>query len=293
MRGTTVGRLQGFERRLSGVVNGAVAKVFRGQVQPVEIAQALTDEAESRKVVGASRTLVPNRFAVDLGPGDHARLAPYEEALAEELADIITEHARDERWSFVGPVTVALNLDQGLETGVFRVRADVDGQVPPEPAEPAAPPQREPLQSPFRAAIANHPAPGPTPGPAQLDVISEPELPPDVADIGEAGVAAPAPAPLVQDALQARLEISDSRIVELELRVTRLGRGQDTDVRIDDTAVSRNHAEIRRQADGRHLLADLDSTNGTFVHGERVHLHWLCDGDRVELGAATLTYRTS
>jgi hypothetical protein len=262
-----VSKLQGFERRLSGLVNGAVAKVFRGQVQPVEIAQALTDEAEARKVVGASRTLVPNRFLVDLSTSDHARLAPYAEALGDELADIITEHARDQRWSFVGPVTVGLAEDRGLDAGVFRVRADVDGHVVADEHPPAAEaPEPAALQSPIPVAA---PAPEPT------------------------HASAPEPASQqVFEAAPARLELSDGRTVTLDARVTRLGRSQECDIRLDDTAVSRLHAELRRQPDGRHLLADLDSTNGTVVNGSRVTLHWLSSGDSIELGGTTLRYLT-
>jgi hypothetical protein len=266
-----VSRLQGFEKRLSGLVNGAVAKVFRGQVQPVEIAQALTDEAEARKVVGASRTLVPNRFVVDLGSSDHARLQPYADVLGDELADIVTEHAREARWSFVGPVSVTLAEDSSLDAGVFRVRADVDGHVE---AAIAPPPEAAPVPTPPLSPIPSSPTPSIPVPPSPLIKPTEPP-----------------PMPVIE-AAPARLEISDGRVVDLTARVTRMGRAADVDIRIDDTAVSRVHAELRRQADGRHLLADLDSTNGTQVNGSKVSLHWLVPGDRIELGGTTLCYLT-
>jgi pSer/pThr/pTyr-binding forkhead associated (FHA) protein len=55
--------------------------------------------------------------------------------------------------------------------------------------------------------------------------------------------------------------------------------------------VSRHHAELRRDTDGSYLLVDLGSTNGTMVNGERTATAHLRDGDRVGVGAATLTYR--
>jgi soluble lytic murein transglycosylase-like protein len=54
--------------------------------------------------------------------------------------------------------------------------------------------------------------------------------------------------------------------------VTRLGRGPDNDVVIegaDAASVSLHHLEIRREGSG-FRIHDLDSTNGTFVDGQRV-----------------------
>ena len=120
-----MGVLQRFERRLEGLIEGTFAKVFRGGVEPVEIAKALQREAADRKAVSATRVLVPNDFVVELGPTDHERLAPYAVPLGRELAAMVREEAAQHRWSFVGPVTVDLELQDDLDTGVFRVRSSV------------------------------------------------------------------------------------------------------------------------------------------------------------------------
>src|SRR5512133_786739 len=81
--GTRVGVLQRFERRLEGLVGTAFARLFKGQVEPVEVAKALQREAElKRSIIGQDRVLVPNRYVVELGPSDHERLAPWESQLA-------------------------------------------------------------------------------------------------------------------------------------------------------------------------------------------------------------------
>ena len=49
----------------------------------------------------------------------------------------------------------------------------------------------------------------------------------------------------------------------------RIGRSETLEIALDDTSVSRKHAEIRASDKGW-LLRDLDSTNGTFVNGTRV-----------------------
>ena len=71
--------------------------------------------------------------------------------------------------------------------------------------------------------------------------------------------------------------------------MTRLGRGTDVDIRIDDPGVSRHHAEITLGTDV--TIRDLGSTNGTLVNGRMVGTQILIDGARVQLGSTTLTYR--
>ena len=67
-KGRFVGVLQRFERRLGGLVEGAFAKVFKGDVQPVEVAGALQRETDDKKtIVGQGKVLVPNDFVVELG----------------------------------------------------------------------------------------------------------------------------------------------------------------------------------------------------------------------------------
>jgi hypothetical protein len=68
-----------------------------------------------------------------------------------------------------------------------------------------------------------------------------------------------------------------------------LGRSRDCEVRLPDADTSRRHAKIVC-AGGRFVLHDLGSTNGTFVNGERVSERALEPGDRVQIGANTVTF---
>lgn len=127
-----MGVLQRFERRLEDLVGGAFARLFKGQVEPVEIAKALQREAdENRAVMGGGRVLVPNRYVVELGPSDHERLAPWETQLTRTLAEMVQEFVDDEGWSAYGDITVSFALDRNLRTGMFRVGSDVDTDVAP------------------------------------------------------------------------------------------------------------------------------------------------------------------
>lgn len=120
-----MGVVQRFERRLEGLVEGTFAKIFRGGVEPVEIAKGLQREAGDHRTIAPSRILVPNDYYVALGSKDFERLSPYAVPLGTELAAMIREHAVDRGWSFVGPVTVSFELVPAVDTGSFRVRSEV------------------------------------------------------------------------------------------------------------------------------------------------------------------------
>jgi diguanylate cyclase (GGDEF)-like protein len=70
---------------------------------------------------------------------------------------------------------------------------------------------------------------------------------------------------------------------------TRLGRAGDNTIQWHDVSVSRHHAAIRVDDEGVTRLADLGSTNGTFVNGRRLAPDApvrLQDGDRIRLGTS-------
>jgi hypothetical protein len=143
-----VGVLQAFERRLGGLFEGAFAKVFKGDVHPAEIAGALQREADDRKaVVGQGRVLVPNDYTVELGDHDYGRLEEWAEALGDELAAMVREHAAESGYSFVGTVHVGFELHPDIGTGVFRVRSNQLASSEPA-AAPAAAPSRGPRPAP-------------------------------------------------------------------------------------------------------------------------------------------------
>lgn len=71
-----------------------------------------------------------------------------------------------------------------------------------------------------------------------------------------------------------------------------LGRGSDCEIRLEDSAVSRHHAEIVWQY-VQFQVRDLDSANGTFVNGQQVRSAPLRDGDLLEAGLVQLRYHSA
>ena len=68
-----------------------------------------------------------------------------------------------------------------------------------------------------------------------------------------------------------------------------IGRTAQCDITINDSSVSRKHASIESR-DGRFLLQDLKSTNGTQVNGESIDVHLLSHGDKIRIGRTVLQF---
>lgn len=79
-------------------------------------------------------------------------------------------------------------------------------------------------------------------------------------------------------------------IYDLDQPTIRVGREPGMDVVIDNPSVSRRHAEIRRHEEGW-VLEDLDSSNGTFLHGERIEEPRALEaGDEIGFGKFSLVF---
>lgn len=68
-----------------------------------------------------------------------------------------------------------------------------------------------------------------------------------------------------------------------------MGRAVDNDIVVEDERASQRHARVLVDQ-GRHLVEDLGSTNGTFVNNERVHRAILNDGDLIQIGQTVFEY---
>lgn len=280
-----MGVLQRFERRLEGLVNGAFAKAFKSEVQPVEIASALQRECDDRAApVSQGRVMVPNDFTVELGAHDYERLATYAGPLSAELAELLQDHGREQRYMFVGPVEVKFERVQDLTTGMFRIRSQALAGVVQMPGYPP--------QAPGYGA----PQP-PQPGYPPMGAEVPPAVPPQQPGFGapQPGFGAPAGPgyPPPQQQPQAGpgtcwIEVNGVRH-PLARAVTSLGRGTDVDLRIDDPSVSRRHAEIRVGVPS--VISDLGSTNGIVVDDQHVRQAQLRDGSVIHLGNTTIIFR--
>ncbi|MFG3202288.1 FhaA domain-containing protein [Streptomyces sp. NPDC048192] len=284
-----MGVLKKFEQRLEGLVNGTFAKVFKSEVQPVEIAGALQRECDNNATIwNRDRTVVPNDFIVELSAPDYERLSPYSGQLGDELAGMVRDYAKQQRYTFMGPIKVNLEKADDLDTGLYRVRsrtlASSSSQQGAAPAAPAPAPGR--------------PAPGAPggygyPPAAPAGVPPMPSAPPPGARPGGYGypqpaTQRPAAAPVSGGRTRYWIEINGTRH-QISRPTLVLGRSTDADVRIDDPGVSRRHCEIRTGTPS--TIQDLGSTNGIVVDGQHTTRATLRDGSRIVVGSTTVIYR--
>lgn len=118
-----MGLLDNLEQRLDRIVNGSFSKAFKSEVQPVELGAALQQEIDNRADTITGQTVVPNIFIIELGPTDHERLSTYFETLSIELGTLADAYSSEQRYTTVDAAHVTFDLDQELETGVFRIRS--------------------------------------------------------------------------------------------------------------------------------------------------------------------------
>lgn len=99
----------------------------------------------------------------------------------------------------------------------------------------------------------------------------------------------PTPAPRGFEAL-ATVTVSDvQHDVALKGDRVDIGRLAESGICLSDANVSRAHATFVREGIGW-AIQDLDSTNGTFLNGERIERESLKNGDRIQVGATELIY---
>jgi pSer/pThr/pTyr-binding forkhead associated (FHA) protein len=83
------------------------------------------------------------------------------------------------------------------------------------------------------------------------------------------------------------------RVYEIRKDVLSIGRSRDSDIFLEDLAVSRLHASIVNMGNGNYALKDEGSANGTKVNGQlatKYQPHPLQEGDRIQLGQTVLVF---
>jgi hypothetical protein len=251
--------LSEFERRLEGAIEGIFSKAFRGGVQPVELARRILKEMDGNRTVGVREVWVPNRFTFHLSPADRERFERTERSLRRELERVVQEGAADRGWELVGPPEVRFETDEDLTEGRFVCEASL-------------------VEAPSGERVQPVPRVGATaaPEPAAAQPKPTTSSPPPF-------VEAPAELVVIAGAV-------DGTSFSLDGDVTSIGRLPGSDVLLSDPGASRKHAEIRRR-DGRYVVADLGSTNGTLVNESSVAERELQDGDRITIGRTVLEFR--
>ncbi len=86
------------------------------------------------------------------------------------------------------------------------------------------------------------------------------------------------------------LVLPDGARITLAGEPVTIGRATDVEIHLDETSVSRRHAQVRPTADGGWLVADLGSTNGTRVNGAVVTERKLSPDDAISVGDTVIRF---
>jgi len=255
--------LRTLDSKIGGLVEGIFSRVFRSEVRPVEIARKLAREMEEHRSFSLSRTYVPNEYRVYLSPRDRDRFADYEDALADELAGYLLEHARRERFALLSRPVIEFQTDARLRLGQFGIQTRV---VTPEEAAQSGEPE-VPAPPAVERENAGH-----------TMVYST-----------AARIAEPLQEPAIVRAQRALLLFEGRRLLVAPTGAT-IGRSRQSDIVIDDPNVSRQHAEVRPRG-GAWVLTDLGSTNGSRLNGRQItHPEVIQPGDEIEIGTSVITF---
>jgi hypothetical protein len=92
--------------------------------------------------------------------------------------------------------------------------------------------------------------------------------------------------------LSVKTDGTNARLIDLKLGANRVGRHPDNDFSIDHSTISSIHCELVLKDSGV-TLRDLESTNGTFVNGQRIREVDLVPGQIVRLGDVELLVETT
>ncbi len=264
--------LRALETRIANLVEGAFGRVFRSEVRPIELAHKLAREMDEHRTASVSRTYAPNEYSVWLSPEDRARYEGVEHEVIDELCAYLLEHARREDLILASQPLISFHTDEELSLGEFGIQARLvraDGHSDDSSAEPMADPRpAEPPDEHGQTMIYS--------SSARMRGMGEDP-------IQEAR--ARRPARVLLSVGGRRLPVPPGGGV--------LGRSRDCDIVLDDTGVSRRHAELRPDGGGW-TVADLGSTNGVRVNGRDIHgPHPLRAGDRLELGSTEIVFDVS
>ena len=80
------------------------------------------------------------------------------------------------------------------------------------------------------------------------------------------------------------------RTFYLDKPVLSIGRLASNDIWLEDPFISRHHCLIRNE-DGQYVIEDLNSANGTYVDGDRIHTRLLEDGSLIRIGFSWFAVR--
>jgi hypothetical protein len=239
-----------FEALAERLVEGTFARLFAGQLSPLEVATHLTRAMEDYQVVSPDDIpQAPTHYWVYLHPSDCDALAVAQPQLETELAHHVADLAAQANLGLPTLPVIHVLPDPTMATHQVRVEARW------------LPQESSPVEK-TREITAESDSPQPETE-AQADSIAPPGRP--------------------------FLILEGQRHANLLKATLSIGRALDNDIIIEDPRVSRHHAQLRRRY-GRYVLYDLGSSGGTQINGYPIEECVLHAGDVISFAGIQVVY---
>jgi hypothetical protein len=247
-----------FEALAERLVEGTFARLFAGQLSPLEVATHLTRAMEDYQVVspdGAPQA--PTHYWVYLHPTDCDALAITQPALETEMAHHVAGLASQA--SLELPVTPVVHVLPDPAMAVHEVR--VEARWLPQETPPMEKTREIAAESGQMSAGTEEKAE------AEAEAETENIVPPG----------------------RPFLILDGRRHMNLLKATLSIGRALDNTIIIEDPRVSRHHAQLRRRY-GRYVLYDLGSSGGTQINGYPIEECVLHAGDVISFAGVQVVY---
>jgi hypothetical protein len=277
--------LRTLENMIAGLVEGTFGRVFKAEVRPMELARKLAREMDENRTTSVSRVYAPNEYSVWLSPKDRARYEGVEHEVIDELCAYLLEHARGEDLALASRPHIVFHTDEQLQLGEFGIEARLarpQESPPEEGGEQGAQSGRRGVAQGRERGLAVPPGRAPQ---EERDEVGNTMIFSNSQRVRGAveGTAS------ARRRSKALLVVSGRRLLVAPRGAT-IGRSRECDIVLEDSSVSRRHAELRPQGTGW-SIEDLGSTNGVRVNGLAVDgAHELRSGDRVEMGSTEMLF---
>lgn len=260
-----MGLLDRLEQSIERLLEGTTGSLFRQKLQPVEIGKRLERAMLSEQQVSVNAKLIPNLYQVRLNPKDYERFAGFKDGLCRQLEAALADTASRQGLTALDRIRVTFVEDDAVGVRRPEIIAEMTDHAR---RAPGAGPRRGAPSSPGRRQRSAMP-------PRHVEQTG-------VIDAPRAAASADGHMQLVVDA-----GAHAGRSFPIPEGNSTIGRSGDNTIVLDEPDVSRRHARIERQGENLRIY-DLNSTNGTWINGEAVHISDIRPGDRIRLGSQEL-----
>ena len=284
---------------LFDILEGRMKQIFEGgsSMAPLpfkKLAKQAVREMKRNAVKMDGRTFAPTLYTVLVNPEDDAVIAPLYQQVTNELVDFVGHEAQNQGFILMAEPMVRFIAANSVKPGKMEIVAEV---VTLEVLENLRNEEAAFVQSLGRSGRGTMRTPQQAPSAQPFDPAPAPQQAvPAAAPQQAAPESAPAPRPRAPRPAAGTptcelVDRANGRTWRIGVPSTVIGRDESVaDLVLNDTNVSRRHAELKREGGTWHL-SDLGSTNGTRVNGLRVDEFDLATGDTVTLGLISLEFR--